>query len=84
METEYFEKKMQMILDIMDLMVLHRNDAGLVEKHKKNINLILKEIAKDQRHACAEAVLRYNNAAGGIVVDFIHSAVMNTHINKEG
>lgn len=83
MEAEYFENKMQMILDITDLMVLHRNDACLVEKHKKNIKLILKEIAKDQRHACAEAVLRYNNAVDGIVVDIIHSAVMNTHIDKE-
>ena len=84
MEDKYFEKKMRMILDIMDLMVLHRNDAGLVEKHKKNIKLILKEIAKDQRYACAEAVLKFGEIGERATVESIHSAVMNTHINKEG
>lgn len=83
MEAEYFENKMQMILDITDLMVLHRNDAGLVEKHKKNIKLILKEIAKDQRHACAETVLKFGEIGERATVESIYSAVMNTHIDKE-
>ena len=84
MEDKYFEKKVDMILDIMDLMVLHRNDAGLVEKHKKNIKLILKEIAKDQRHACAETVLKFGEIGERAAVESIHNAIMNTHINKEG
>ena len=83
MEDKYFEKKMQMILDITDLTVLHRNDAGLVEKHKKNIKLILKEIAKDQRHACAEAVLKFGEIGERASVESIHNVVMNTHIDKE-
>ena len=84
MNDKYFEKKVDMIIDIMDLMILHRNDAGLVENHEKNIKLILKEISKDQRHACAEAVLKFGEIGERATVESIHSVVMNTHINKEG
>ena len=84
METKYFENKMQMILDIMRLIVLHMRDESMVEKHKNDIKLILKEIAKDQRHACAEATLKFGEIGERATVESIHSAVMNTHINKEG
>ena len=84
MEDKYFEKKMQMILDIMGLIVLHRNDETLVEKHKNDIKLILKEIAKDQRHACAETVLKFGSAVDDAIIADIHGEIMNTHINKEG
>lgn len=83
MEDKYFDKKVGMILDIMGLIVLHMRDEGMVEKHKKDIRLILKEIAKDQRHACAEAVLTFSAAIkDDSIVSSIHDEIMNTHIKK--
>ena len=84
METKYFEKKMNMILDIMGLMVLHQHDSSMINKHKHDLNIILKEIAKDQRHACTEAVMKFGEIGEKATVESIHNAIMNTHINKEG
>ncbi len=55
-----------------------------VDLYRKAYQQCAKEIAKDQRHACAEAVLKFGEIGERATVESIHSVVMNTHINKEG
>ena len=83
MESKYFDKKLNTILGIMGLIILHRADETLVEKHKQDIVNILKEIAKDQRHACADAVYKDAPALEGKHLASIHLNILNTYMDKE-
>lgn len=62
--------------------ILNTLGIALHNTRLDQVERIVKEAMRDQRHACAEAV----NDAGGqhATVDRVHAAVMNTSFPGEG
>ena len=60
-EEQYFDKKLNEILDIMGLILSRMHDEQEVTKLKNSLKIKLKEVARDQRYACVDAVQSYYN-----------------------
>lgn len=69
--------------DLMQQLPYANKTAGGVVGFRRVLRLALLEIARDQRHGCAEAVMGVagdNNNPWMIDKDAAHAAVMNTRI----
>lgn len=69
-----------MTIDERALQFINESDVPIpTDSHKyRALVLMLKEVARDQRHACAEAVARVDNNAWS--KDAAHQAVMNANL----
>ena len=59
MSDQYFKNKAEELLKLIDSAI----EDGDEESIKKYMYLSLKEVAKDQRYACVEAVGNYTDSA---------------------
>lgn len=80
-EEQYFDKKLNEVLDIMGLIILRRQDEQEVENLKHSLKIKLKEVARDQRYACLEAVQGYYEPTGGMDT-LVQNLIQNAQIDK--
>lgn len=75
-EEQYFEKKLNEVLDIMDLILSRMHDEQEVTKLKNSLKIKLKEVARDQRYACVGAVHRDYKDVTGDLTGLIQNAMI--------
>lgn len=73
---KYFDEKVEKILEINMDSILDPFISR--EEVKKKIVIILKEISRDQRYACIDAILEYANDKSEI--DNIQAVIHNANI----
>lgn len=83
-EEQYFEKKLNEVLDIMGLILSRMHDEQEVTKLKNSLKIKLKEVARDQRYACVEAIQSYYNSRElhGTISN-VQGIIQNAQIDKE-
>lgn len=75
MDDKYFEKKAGKIKDML------AENEYLEVPH--NIEIVLKEIARDQRHACAEAIVTKVHPEDSDLITRCHQVVMNAYMGDK-